>query len=209
MKRILLLLMISAMSGCGKYPVWFEEQTADQAADAAWLNFSQKLYSDAETGFLTALEIDSSHISSNVGLGWVELHKDRGDLDLAARYLEAGMLNSIWKFDALCGLCVVKSIVNDYPLTITLADLLLSSQPRYSFLYDPDINWQDILILKIQAQYFTGEYRRAWKTIQELSAAYSLNPDETETWVVNGTAFITFEAALAKVIEELTALYSS
>jgi len=208
MKKIILLTFILLMSSCGKYPVWYEEKTADQAAIAGWLNFSQDLLAKSEVNFLEAISLDSTNISANIGLGWVRVLKDSGDLAAAAINFEFGLLNSTWKYDALGGLCVVKAILNEYPLTISLADLLLSAKPLYVFKYKPDIDWHDIYLLKIQAQYFTGEYKRAWSSVLKITSKYTLDPDETETWVVNGRKYITFESALAKVIEELTELYS-
>ena len=174
-----------------------------------WSNISSGSYEDALDNFDVALTVDPENIEATMGKAWSLLFIDSGStLDLMKYLFEKGVSDTTWSADAYCGLSIVAFAQGNYTTAITYADILLSADPTYVFEYFSEIDFHDILLVKTQSQYLTQNYMDAYTTLSSISDD-SLDPDQEESWIVNGISYPSFESALAALIASITSEYDS
>ena len=174
-----------------------------------WSNISSGSYEDALDNFDVALTVEPENIEATMGKAWSLLFIDSGStLDLMKYLFEKGVSDTTWSADAYCGLSIVIFAQGNYTTAITYADILLSADPTYIFEYFSEIDFHDILLVKTQSQYLTQNYMDAYTTLSSISDD-SLDPDQEESWIVNGISYPSFESALAALIASITSEYDS
>jgi tetratricopeptide (TPR) repeat protein len=174
-----------------------------------WADISAGSHEDALGNFDVALTLDPENIEATMGKAWSLLFLDSGNtLDLIKYLLEKGVSDSTWSADAYCGLSIVAFAQGNYTTAITYADILLSADPIYVFEYFSEIDFHDILLVKAQSQFLTQNYMDAYTTLSSISDV-GLDPDQEESWVVNGISYPSFESALVALIALVTTEYDS
>ena len=174
-----------------------------------WADLSAGSYEDALDNFDVALSVDPENIEATMGKAWALLFVDSGNtLDLMKYLFEKGVNDSTWSSDAYCGLSNVTFAQGNYTAAINYADILLSADPNYVFEYFSGIDFHDILLVKAQAQFLTQNYIDAYTTLSPISDD-TLDPDNEESWEVNGISYPSFESALAALIALVTSVHDS
>lgn len=184
-----------------------DELSISELNKNGWANFSAGDYPAAITCFNEVLARDSINAGSRVGKGWTLLMQHSDNFTEIVFHLQKGVVYDQWRRDARCGLAVTRFIQKQYSETEALVDLILEEESDYFFQYQPTIDWHDLLLLKCQACFLTRKYELAWKTVRQITAVFSLDPNDRESWVVGGTSYFSFEAALAEIIELLSEMY--
>ena len=205
---ILVFCMIFVNCECGKKnPTKNDDPTITEILSSGWAKFSAEDYSGAETAFDEAITKESGNFSANTGKGWSMLMQNKEDLAGIVSYLQKAVSDNTWQSDARCGLAVTKLIQKQYSDVITMVELVISAQTDYFFQYRPSIDYHDLLVIKAQAYFLSKQYTNAWQTVLQLTSEYSLDPNNSDSWVVNGAEYFSFEAALSEVIEILSNTY--
>lgn len=212
MKRLIYILGISIfLFRCGGYPAGYNPASqvdVTKLVTDAWAYFSTDSLDAANNLFNEALEQDTASVAAHVGKGWTLLLMQQGNKDSSGFHLQKGVADSLWKLDSHCGLAVVNFIQNDYENVISPVNVVLSESPAYVFGYKQNVNWRDLIIIKAQVQYFRNDYETAWNTLSKLSHEFNLDPDASETWIVQEVTYYSFEAALSKVLAILSERYA-
>jgi len=213
MKKLLIILFSFLFIQCGKFTVEPEqkvtaEPSVEELLQAGWAEFTQCKYDSAQQDFDKVLAQQPENVSANVGKGWSLLLKNSNHLQLAILCLEKGLSDNNWETDSRCGIIVAKFTQEKYDEIPTLVNYCLQDHPAYSFSYQADIDWHDLLLIKAQALYFTKKYNDAWTVIQKLTQDYNyIDPQASETWIVNDVSCFSFEAVLSKIIHLVSVMY--
>ncbi len=214
MKKILIIIVSLIFLHCGQFTTEPEKKTAgggpsiEELLDAGWTAFTASKYDSAQQKFDKALAQEPANISANVGKGWALLLRDSNHLQLVILCLEKGLSDSKWEKDCRSGIIVAKFNQAKYDEIPALVNYCLKDNPAYSFSYQPQIDWRDLILIKAQALYFTKKYKDAWTEIKKLTAKYNyIDPQASETWVVDDASYFSFEAVLSKIIQIISATY--
>ena len=223
-KIILVYVVILALFTCE----WCERgptipEQVDAFNETGWQLFTESNFTAALAEFKEGLNLDPVNTSGNVGRGWSLLMLDNQDQDTIIAILEVGAAGPSadgWQEHSWCGLAVVKLNQLLYSEADSLAGLVLAADSGYVFTYREQINWHDLLVIQAQARFITANYYTgagAWQAVQLLLADTpslvvgnpngNLDPTDPGTWIVNGTTFALYEAALAEVINLLAEKY--
>lgn len=205
---IFILLIIT---GCGGYPTGYTPEPDDNINEivvAGWTDFTSDSLDQSIIHFNEAIRLDTGNVSAHVGKGWALLMQTEGAKDSSLFFLQKGIGDSVWNLDANCGFAVAKFILADYNEALIPINTVLSESPDYYFQYRSSIDWHDLLVIKAQIQYFNNHYTEAFNTIKKLTSEFNLDPDASETWMIQGIEYFTFEAALSKAISILSERYT-
>lgn len=212
MKKSLFILIIFLIAGCElKSPV--QEQIVptenyDAIAAEGWTIFTGGTYDSALVVFDSVIVQDPENTSARVGRAWCLLMQADVDTTDSRFYLQAAESDSNWFADARCGGIIIDFQWSEWVKCIAAVDELLAAAPQYVFKYHPQIDWHDMRVIQAQSHYFTKNYEQAWATLEELNPGFQLDPDASETWIVDGVTYFSFEAALSKAIEMMSQRYS-
>jgi tetratricopeptide (TPR) repeat protein len=219
-KVILLLLAAAALSlgvSCkGKGPT--KRERIDAFNEAGWVSMEEGNFAEALEEFADAVALDSDNPEGNVGLGWSLILMNSANLPRISTALEIGTVDTEWQQDAWSGLAATRLNQLRYTEADSLAGLVLSADSAYVLVYYSDVDWRDLLVIQAQARYYNVDYAQAWQAAIPLLAETTtlfvgvpngnLDPYDSATWVVNGTNFALYEAALADVIFRLVQIYN-
>jgi hypothetical protein len=218
--RLILLLLATAVlafgvSCKGKGPT--KQERIDAFNEAGWDSMEAGNFAEAFQEFADAVALDSTDVEGNVGLGWSLILMNSTNLPRISNALGKGTTSTTWQQDAWSGLAVTRLNQLRYAEADSLAGLVLNVDSAWIFLYYPDVDWRDLLVIQAQARYYQADYAQAWQAVVPLLADNTsltvgvpdgnLDPYDSDTWVVNGTNFALYEAALADVISRLVLIY--
>lgn len=213
MKKLLIILVLFVITGCGSKPTGpnrlvAKEPTIEELLMRGWTLFQSYQFNQSIQRFDSVLVREPNNIAANVGKGWSLLLQGSSHLQLVMICLEKGALDNTWKYDSQAGMIVVKFNQGKYEEIAALVDLCLKDNAGYVFSNQPEIDWRDLLLFKAQALYFTTKYSDSWATVKKLSGAYNyIDPQAAETWHVNGIVYFSFEAVLSRIIQLLSDMY--
>ncbi|MFC1618858.1 hypothetical protein ACFL45_02830 [Candidatus Neomarinimicrobiota bacterium] len=218
-KVILMLLAAAVLSmgvSCkGKGPT--KQERIDAFNEAGWVSMEEGNFAEALREFEDAIALDSDNIEGNIGLGWSLILMNSTNLPRISTALGKGTADTKWQQDAWSGLAVTRLNQQRYAEADSLAGLVLNADSSYVLIYYSEVDWRDLLVIQAQARYYNVDYAQAWQAVLPLLAESvtltvgvpngNLDPYDSATWVVNGTNFALYEAALADVIFRLVEVY--
>jgi tetratricopeptide (TPR) repeat protein len=218
-KLILLLLAAAALSmgvSCkGKGPT--KRERIEAFNEAGWVSMEEGNFAEALQEFADVVALDSDNIEGNIGLGWSLILMNSTNLPRISTALGKGTADTEWQPEAWAGLAVASLNQQRYAEADSLAGLVLNTDSAYVLIYYSDVDWRDLLVIQAQARYYNVDYAQAWQAVLPLLAESvtltvgvpdgNLDPYDSATWVVNGTNFALYEAALADVIFRLVQVY--
>ncbi|MBN2413839.1 hypothetical protein JXQ31_19350 [candidate division KSB1 bacterium] len=213
MKKILIIFFSLIFLHCGKFTTEPEKKvtgdpTIEELLDSGWADFTASQYDSAQQKFDKVLAQEPENVAANVGKGWALLLRDSNHLQLVILCLEKGLTDGNWVSDCRTGIIVAKFNQAKYDEIPALVNYCLKDNPAYSFSYQPKIDWRDLILIKAQALYFTKKYKDAWTEIKKLTTKYNyIDPQASETWVVDDVSYFSFEAVLSKIIQIVSVLY--
>ncbi|MCK4577641.1 MAG: hypothetical protein KAU50_02550 [Candidatus Marinimicrobia bacterium] len=214
-KYITLLCIIMMLSASCRKKGPTASERIKSALRAGWENFEAERFTAAENDFWDAFAMDSSRAESQVGLGWARFMIPGTALTTVLSAIDSNATdNADWQTDAWCLLASVNLSRMEYGTADSLAALTLSSDTSYVFLHRPEIDWQDLLVVRGQALFFMAEYDSSWTVMMPLTdgtSHSSIDPDDETTWSItienNTITYTIFAEVLARVISDLAEQY--
>jgi outer membrane protein assembly factor BamD (BamD/ComL family) len=158
-KRLFLLMVILTGTllfclSCEKKGV--KEITPSELIQQGWLKFEAGNFAGAGSDFSAALSIATIKIDSSgafLGLGWAQLRQNQGGLaeNSLVKYLSLAPGDS----DGRAGLAFAYSTPpqNKFREAIDTANVVLSSNPSWTFSHDASINSADLHLILAQCYY--------------------------------------------------------
>jgi tetratricopeptide (TPR) repeat protein len=175
----------------------------DEFIDSGWTKFQQKSYEDALDDFNRAIDISPENLVANLGKSWCIIMLDPSEIEFEEieTTFEKGLEDSVGFVDAYCGLTFLMFIQNKYSLAITYSDSVFFNDESYSFQYDPEIDINDVLLIKAQSQFLSLSYQDANFTLSQIHPSLFLDY-ESDSWEIDGVVYNSFETALAMMISK-------
>lgn len=139
------------------------DEAVGPTLEDAWLQFEAKDYEGARTAFETFF---ADTAEAYVGAGWSSLRlyqfsEASGYFSNAATLIDA---NAGWSF------CLWAN--GDLNGAIAKADFVLTRSTAYSFIHDPRVNYQDLHLLKANANYELARYHQSLLAIRQIDASF-------------------------------------
>jgi tetratricopeptide (TPR) repeat protein len=200
---LVVVLAAVALSSCddnGAAP----RLSAQELNEEGWERFSAGSYAEAKSSFDKALDVDAGLVEARLGLAWS--NAQLGEFEASVAGFDEVTSSGLLVTDAFAGRAAAALELPDYSLSIASADSALSRDPGYFFSRQSSFNFGDLRLILAQSYFALARYDSAQAQVDRISPGNGLDPDGPETWVVGGTAYPTYEAALAAIIERLWAL---
>jgi tetratricopeptide (TPR) repeat protein len=196
----LIALSVCAAS-CGNDEGPGPGMTAAQHNEAGWTSYSAQDYSSASAHFSDALGLDPGLTEARLGLAWCEAQEGgySAALDDFDEVIDAGE----YVADAFAGRSATALAASEDSLAIASAESTLAIDAEYEFHRQNGYNWRDLRLIMAQAYFALARYEEAQGQVDILDVDNGLDPGAPGTWVVNGVAHPTYQAALAMEIEVL------
>jgi len=175
----------------------------DEFIDSGWIKFQQKSYENALDDFNRAIDISPDNLVANLGKSWCVIMLDPNEIEFEEleNTFEKGLEDSIAYIDAYCGLTFLMFIQNKYSLAINYSDSVFFNDESYSFRYDPEIDINDVLLVKAQSQFLSLLYQDANFTLSQINPSLYIDY-ESDSWEIDGVVYNSFETALAMMISK-------
>lgn len=172
MQKRLFLLMVILMGtllfyfSCEDKGV--EKPTAAELIKQGWLKFEAGNFTGARSDFSAALSISTNSGDSSgafLGLGWAELRQDHGGL--AENRLVEYLYLSPGTNDGRAGLAFAYWAQRKFQRAIDTANVVLSSDPSWTFDHDNSINYLDLHLLLAQCYYELANFATSLQIVQQ------------------------------------------
>jgi tetratricopeptide (TPR) repeat protein len=197
------LAAILALSSCGEDEGPGSGMTAAQHNEEGWGSYLLGDYADARSHFSDALGLDPNLVEARLGLAWSEAQE--GKYPSAVRDFDQVLASGVLMEDAFAGRAAAALEVPDDSLAVASAESTLARDVHYFFNRRPEYNFYDLRLILAQAYFALSRYSEAQDQVDILDPDNGLDPADSESWVVGGTGYPTYEASLAVLIEHLWA----
>jgi hypothetical protein len=196
-----LIGLLVFISSCGDDEGAGPGMTAGDHNAAGWSSYAGEDYASARASFEQALGIDIGLTEARLGLAWCKAHE--GEYSAAFSDFDVVREAEQYVADAFAGSAATALGASQDPLAIAHAESTLARSPAYEFGRRPSYNWRDLRLILAQGNYSLAQYGDAQAQVDILDPDNGLDPADSESWVVDGQAHLTYEAALAMEIELL------
>jgi hypothetical protein len=196
-----------AIAGCGEDDPEKPVLDAAELTAMGWSEFESGDLSAAAGFFSQALERDLDHVPAHVGQGWsrLGLAASAGGLELALESLDEALDRDSTNVDAHAGRAAVLLALGGARLqaAITSASAARTLAPEYSFTHRPSFGVADLHLIEAFAHAGNGDWNEALRAGERLLAS-GLRADEPQTWIVEGTPYMTWGDAVLGFLEMLS-----
>jgi tetratricopeptide (TPR) repeat protein len=175
--------------------------TASDHNEAGWSSYANGHYTNAHASFEKALGLEAGLIEARLGLAWCEAHD--GEYSTALDDFDEVMETGEYVADAFAGRAATALAVSQDSLAIASAESTLARDPVYEFSRHDKYNWRDLRLIMAQAYFALAQYSDAQAQVDILDPDNGLDPENPDSWEVDGVTHPTYEAALAMEIELL------
>ena len=194
---ILGLLLLLATS-CGE-----EKEEIDLVA-RGWELFEAKDYEGALASFDEAISSGYKLAEAYLGAGWSNLLLENisDAIEACNNALDEGYSKPE---DAYCALCIAYlatlATSTEAQKAASYADSVLSIDPHYTFSHLTAVNYLDVHLVRAEAYLYLGDYAKVQESLDVLDPDNGLDPEDSNTWVVDGQSYNTYLEALIAEIE--------
>lgn len=177
-----LILVLSFAAGCQKDDeVATDQLTMEDYLERGWESYNDRNYLAALTDFQAVIDIDATVDDAWNGAGWSAGQLESRLNEAENHFQQCLSLNSL-KYDAHGGLIFVlyqKSTQDTSLLTdvLTRSDRLLNAKPRWRFVHDQTIDFNDIRLITAVSHYNQQNFEQAFDLIKTY-----LNPNFETDW---------------------------
>ena len=199
-KFIILILSLLSFFSCednGGRP----EITAGELIASGWVNFEAGEYTSAINDFNSAITKDASAFEAYSGIGWSQIRLDRID-EAEINYLTALDGNYAGK-EVLAGLAAISLATEEYTTAIGYAESILNIDPDWVFEHDNTVDYKDVWLIVATAYFHEGDFAEVELAIQNIDSAYSISENDSNTWIVDGNSYLTYQEAVAAYLQSL------
>jgi len=215
MFRLLILLTLVALVGCSSSdsPPTTPDvpDTAAEFTARGWQYFESNHFDDGLADFSSALALSPSYGEAFAGRGWcqLKLSVDAAGLGAAVADFSAAVIAGEDESYVSAGLASARLALGGSSLLVadSLAHAVVLDDPSFVFSHQPSINGADMIIIAASAQAAAGNADDALLRADLLEDS-GIDPDVPSTWMVDGTAYHSFQAAVLARIFELSELHS-
>lgn len=170
--------------------------------EAGWEAWEAGDYETAFSRFQSALSHNQDYAEAFTGLGWTALRQE--DLETAAARFDLAIQKGPANEDPrVGGLIVHRELPGGLPIAMAYGHAALQNDPDYVFSHDPDIDTDLVRLMLTQVYFLNGEtlFSEAQDLLDVLVPGNGLDPSVSSSWVVDGTTYTTYAAALLALIE--------
>ena len=199
-KFIILIIVTLSLFSCednGGEP----EATAGELINSGWVNFEAGEFSSAVSDFNSALSKDASAFEAYSGIGWSQIRLDQID-EAETNYMTALNGNYAGK-ELLAGLAAISLVNEEYTTAIGYAESILNIDPDWVFEHDNSIDFKDVWLLVATAYFHEGDFAEVELSILKIESTYSISENDSNTWVVDGNSYLTYQEAVAAYLQSL------
>ena len=200
-KFIILIIVTLSLFSCennGSEP----EATAGELINTGWVKFEAGEYFSAVSDFNSAIAKDASALEAYSGIGWSQIRLDQID-DAETNYLTALNGNYAGK-ELLAGLAAISLATEEYTTAIGYAESILNIDPDWTFEHDNTIDFKDVWYIVAIAYFHEGDFAEVELAIQNIDSTYSISENDSNTWVVGGDSYLTYQEAVAAYLQSLS-----
>lgn len=182
------------------------KKTIEMIFEQAWNDYAEGQYQQAIRQFRQLVESSSSFYEAYLGLGWCyaaspvdSLQKSKFNFSTAISF--QGDLTSAYAGRGFVNMALELSHE-------AIADFLMVLQLDEDFVFerDSEINNKDVRLGLAELYFYQQKFSLAQEQVDVLKPDNGLNADDSETWVVNGTAYGSYAESLLALIETLKSL---
>jgi len=169
----LLLLAVSGLiTSCNVNPedplVVYEEEL-----NGGWIAFTLKKFDLAYTRFHFAIDADSARSEAYSGLGWILLKQD--SLNQAVTMFEFAELQKEPDASLFAGHAFALNALKNYSASNQLADIALLKEPGWIFPYLPNLNYNDLIVMKAENYFMLGNFTESLTEVQKVNQAFQIS----------------------------------
>ena len=198
-KFVILIIVTLSFFSCenGGEP----EGTAGELINSGWVNFEIGEYLNAIEDFNSAIAKDASAFEAYSGIGWSQIRLDQID-DAEANYLTALNGNYAGK-ELLAGLAAISLATEEYTTAIGYAESILNIDPDWVFEHDNTIDFKDVWFVVAIAYFHEGDFAEVEAAILKIDSTYSINENDSTTWIVGTNSYNSYQEAVAAYLQSL------
>ena len=199
-KFIILIIITLSILSCednGGEP----EATAGDLINSGWVKFEAGEFSSAVSDFNSALSKDASAFEAYSGIGWSQIRLDQID-DAETNYMTALNGNYAGK-ELLAGLAAISLVNEEYTTAIGYAESFLNIDPDWVFEHDNTIDFKDVWFVVAIAYFHEGDFAEVELAILKIDGTYSINEDDSTTWIVGTNSYNSYQEAVAAYLQSL------
>ncbi len=216
--RILLVAFLAIVLGAcseeeeiSRAPTSPSEETQTYSAaeldSMGWEAFDEARFATALEYFSQAVELPDVQPSSRLGLAWSMAYW--GDLEVWADAAE--IFADLAEEGFYSGLCLLgrAAVLVWIEPDSAAASALAALETGEEFAYGESLQFDasDAHFLLAEAYYRAAEYALAQAEVDILDPENGLDPESSDTWVVDGVRYETYEQALAAEIQYLRVIF--
>ncbi len=173
---------------------------------AGWNAYEGGNYTSAIDYFLQVIDQHPYWADAYNGIGWCYASNVMDTLDAAVKYFTDAIYYDANLTASWAGRGFVFLAQNHYIEAINDLTQALSLDANFIFAHDTSITSADIHLALAEAYFYRQEFRKAQAQVDALEPDNGLDPQDSNTWTVDGTAYPSYEAALLAWIEKLKSL---
>jgi tetratricopeptide (TPR) repeat protein len=158
--------------------------TAGELINQGWQKFDAGNSAGAGADFSAALSITTNAADSSeafLGLGWAQLKQNQAGLTEKSllRYLSFNP-GVPGLDDGRAGLALAYSATSKFREAIDTANVVLSSNPTWSFGHDPSVNYLDLYLILAQSYYELADFYMSLEMVQYFDPNFDADPNTPE-----------------------------
>ena len=177
------------------------EGTAGELINSGWIYFETGEYLNAIDDFNSALTKDASASEAYSGIGWSRIRLDMID-DARASFLTALDGNYAGK-ELLAGLAAISLANEEYAAAIGYAESILNIDPDWIFEHDNTVDYKDVWLVVAIAYFHEGDFIEVEAAILKIDSSYSIDENDSATWVVGTNSYNSYQEAVAAYLQSL------
>jgi len=186
----------------------FNEPTAADSEETlltAWEYFEMNNYDMAYTTFESVIAIDAENEEAYNGRAWCSLLLN--DVESAIIDFEFALDKGNTSLDPHAGLAGAYISKDEFALAILKSNYVINTDPGYSFVHEPQINYLDMHLILAMAYFHTGDLQSSYHHILILDPDVSIDENNSSTWIYNEQQYDSYAEVLMAVIDNLDVLF--
>ncbi len=214
--RLLMLMLLVVLTGCSSSSddpptTPAVPDTPGEYTTRGWQYFESDHFSDGLADFEAALALDANYGEAFAGQGWClfKLAQDTSGYDAAVAAFLAAVSHGETESYVVAGQAAARLAQGGTNLNLaySLSMWFVGNDPSFVFDHQPSINGADMLVVAASAKAALGQMEDALYCADLLEVS-GIDPDVPSTWLVGGTSYNSFEAAVLAHIFQLSEQYS-
>ena len=163
-----------------------------------WVQFAEGDYDSAQSLIYKSLSINPYLPDTYAAVGWTQMRLD--SIDATEESFQKAYSLNPYLLITLAGFAVINQFGEEPLNAINYANEVLNKDPEWVFEYNPSINYKTMHLILAECYYQTQQLEQAKNEIDFLWPENGLDPNIPATWVINGTVYNSYAAALIAAI---------